>query len=412
MERRRVAITGLGLLTGLGTDLKTQWALALEGKSGVGPITLWDASKYPVRFAAEVREFNAEKWIEKKETRRIDRFAQLGLAAACEAVKDAGLDFAKEPGDRCGTVIGSGIGGILEIEEQTERRLTKGPEKVSPFLVPKLMLNAASGLVSIRFGLRGPTYATASACAASSHAIANALRFIQHGEADVMLAGGAEAAVSPTGLSGFANMGALSFKNETPQTASRPFDKDRDGFVMGEGAGILVLEEMERARKRGARIYGELKGCGMGADAYHVTAPEPEGKGAGLCMRKALADAGVNPEDVGYVNAHGTSTPLGDKAETAAIKAVFGAHAKKLAVSSTKSMVGHTLGASGAVELVVTALSVAEGVVHPTINYTTPDPECDLDYVPNRSRKLPLKVAISNSFGFGGHNVTLVVAKA
>ncbi len=409
--KRRVAITGLGALTGLGTDLKTEWGLALEGKSGVGNITLFDASAFAVRFAAEVPGFDPEKWIEKKESRRIDRFAQLAIAAAAEAAKDAGLDFSRENPERCGACMGSGIGGLNEFQDQHERLRTKGPDKVSPFMIPKLMLNAAAGLISIRFGLKGPSYATASACASASHAIGDAFRLIQHGEADVMIAGGSEGAVTAMGVSGFSNMGALSTRNDAPQAASRPFDKERDGFVMGEGAGALVLEEMDRAAKRGARIYAELTGFGMGADAHHITAPDPNGAGAAACMRRALADARVPLEQVGYVNAHGTSTPLGDKAETAAMKAVFGAHAKKLAVSSTKSMVGHTLGASGAIELVFTTLSVAEGVVHPTINYQTPDPECDLDYVPNQARKLSLKAAISNSFGFGGHNVTLVIGR-
>lgn len=411
MEKRKVVVTGLGLLTGLGTDLKAQWAAALAGESGVGPITRFDASRFPVRFAAEVRGFDPTRWIDRKEARRMDRFSQFALAAAAEAVADAGIDFTKEPSDRCGACIGSGIGGIEEFEEQHSRLVAGGPEKVSPFLIPKLMLNAAAGLLSLRYGLRGPNYATASACASASHAIGDTLRMIQRGEADVMLAGGSEAAVTPCAVAGFANMGALSARNDSPQTASRPFDKDRDGFVIGEGAAVLVLEEMGHARARGARVYAELKGYAATADSHHITAPDPEGAGAARCMRLALADAGLRPEDVAYVNAHGTSTPLNDKTETAAIKAVFGEHARRLAVSATKSMVGHTLGASGAIGLVFSTLSVAEGVVHPTANYATPDPDCDLDYVPRAARRMPVPAAICNSFGFGGHNVTLVVGK-
>ncbi|HEY1380158.1 MAG TPA: beta-ketoacyl-ACP synthase II [Gemmataceae bacterium] len=409
MSRRRVVITGLGTVNPVAHDVPAYWKALLAGKSGIGPITLLDSTAFKVHFAGEVKDFHPEQVINSKEVRRMDRFAQFGMFASLEAVKDSGIDFAKEDPYRCGVIIGSGIGGLTELEEQHAIYIEKGPSRIGPFVVPKMIANAASGHVSIHFGLMGPNTAIATACASAAHAVGDALRAIQHDQADVMITGGAEAAITHMGLGGFCSARALSMRNDDPQGASRPFDKDRDGFVLSEGAGIVIAEELDHARKRGAQIYAEVLGVGSTADAYHITAPHPEGAGASRAMENALRDARVTPTQIDYINAHGTSTELGDAAETSAIKRVFGPHARKLAVSSTKSMLGHLLGASGGVELIATALSIRHRVVHPTINYRTPDPTCDLDYVPNQPREMKVMTAISNSFGFGGHNCTLVI---
>jgi 3-oxoacyl-[acyl-carrier-protein] synthase II len=409
MSRRRVVITGMGTVNPVAHDVAAYWKALLAGKSGIGPITLLDSTAFRVHFAGEVKDFRPESVVNSKEVRRMDRFAQLGLFASLEAVRDSGVDFAKEDPYRCGVIIGSGIGGLTELEEQHAIYIDKGPSRIGPFVVPKMIANAASGHVSIHFGLMGPNTAIATACASAAHAIGDALRAVQYDQADVMLAGGAEAAITHMGVGGFCAARALSLRNDDPAGASRPFDKDRDGFVLSEGAGIVVVEELEHAKKRGAVIHAELLGVGSTADAYHITAPHPEGAGASRAMENALRDARVNPAEVEYINAHGTSTELGDAAETSAIKRVFGSHAHKLAVSSTKSMLGHLLGASGGVELIATIMSLKHRVVHPTINYVTPDPTCDLDYIPNHAREMRVTTALSNSFGFGGHNCTLAV---
>lgn len=406
---RRVVITGMGTVNALSSEVPAFWKALCQGKSGVGYIEQFDTSAFKVKIGGEVKNFHPETVLEPRAARRLDRFAQFALLAAMAAVKDSGLDFGKEESFRCGTIIGSGIGGLNEFEEQHSRYLKDGPGKISPFVIPKMISNAASGNVSIHFGLCGPNTSVATACASAANAVGDALRAIQWGYADIMLSGGAEAAITPMGLGGFVSARALSNRNDDPQGASRPFDKDRDGFILSEGAGVVVLEELEHARKRGAAIYAEVKGCGSTADAHHITAPHPEGAGAVMAMKLALQDAHVNPEDVQYINAHGTSTELGDVAETNAIKKLFGAHARKLAISSTKSMLGHLLGASGGVELIATALTIKQGVIHPTINLHTPDPECDLDYVPNTARESRVRYALSNSFGFGGHNCCLVI---
>ena len=410
--KRRVVVTGLGVVTSLGRKLEVFWDRLLRGDSGVGPITLFDVSAYRVQFAGEVPWNPEEEGIAGvKELRRLDRFTQFAMASATDAVTDSGIDFAKEDRYRCGVAIGSGIGGLSEFESQHERLLMKGVDKVSPFTIPKLMVNSASGHVSAKYGIKGPNFAVATACASAANSIGNALRAIQYGDADVMLTGASEAALTPMGLAGFQNMRALSFRADAPQQASRPFDADRDGFVLAEGAGVVVLEEFEHARSRGARIYGELMGYGASGDAGHITQPDEDGLGAARAMAMALADAGLRPDAVGYINAHGTSTPLGDKAETIAMKRVFGDHAKRLVISSTKSQLGHTLGASGGIELVVCALTITTGVIAPTINLHTPDPDCDLDYTPNVARQVKVDVAMSNSFGFGGHNASLVLGR-
>jgi 3-oxoacyl-[acyl-carrier-protein] synthase II len=410
--KRRVVVTGLGVVTPLGRSIETVWERLVRGDSGVGPITLFDVSGYRVQFGGQVPwEAEREDIATPKELKRLDRFTQFAIASAKDAVADSGLDFSKEDPYRCGVVIGSGIGGLWEFEVQEERLLHKGIDKVSPFTIPKLMVNSASGHVSSLFGIKGPNFAVATACASAANSIGDALRAIQYGDADVMVTGGSEAALTPIGLAGFQNMRALSFRTDAPQRASRPFDVDRDGFVLAEGAGIVVIEELEHARQRGARIYGELKGYGASGDAGHITQPDDEGRGAARAMEMALKDAAIDPAAVAYVNAHGTSTPLGDKAETKAVKRVFGDHARKLAISSTKSQLGHTLGASGGIELVVCALTMARGVITPTINLDTPDPECDLDYTPKVAREAKVDVAMSNSFGFGGHNASLVLAR-
>ncbi len=410
--KRRVVLTGLGVVTSLGRAIEGFWQKLLAGESGVGPITLFGVEGYRVQFGGQVRwEPEKEDVAPPKELKRLDRFAQFALASAKDAVADSGLDFSKEDPYRCGVMIGSGIGGLWEFEVQEERLLHRGIDKVSPFTIPKLMVNSASGHVSSLYGIKGPNMAVATACASAANSIGSALRAIQYGDADVMVTGGSEAALTPIGLAGFQNMRALSFRTDAPKEASRPFDADRDGFVLAEGAGVVVIEELEHARRRGARIYAELKGYGASGDAGHITQPDEEGRGAGRAMQSALDDAELPADATQYINAHGTSTPLGDKAETAAIKRVFGPHAQKLAVSSTKSQLGHTLGASGGIELVVCALTIARGVITPTINYHTPDPACDLDYTPNIPRDARVDVAMSNSFGFGGHNATLVLAR-
>jgi 3-oxoacyl-[acyl-carrier-protein] synthase II len=406
---RRVVITGMGTINSLGHDVETYWKALCAGKCGIGPIDLFDTAQHKVKFGGQVRNFEPDKLLDSRTARRLDRFAQFALVSAMEAVKDSGLDFAKEDLTRAGVIIGSGIGGLSEYEEQHTRLIKMGPNRISPFVIPKLMVNAASGHISIHYGLRGPNMAVATACASAANAIGEALRAIQHNDADIMVTGGSEAAMTPMGLGGFESARALSERNEAPEKASRPFDKDRDGFVLAEGCGLVILEEAEHARKRGARIYAELLGYGATADAYNITAPCPDGSGAAMSMTLSLKDAKLNPSDVQYVNAHGTSTPLGDEAETKAIKHVFGDHAKKLAVSSTKSMLGHLLGASGGVELIACVMTIVRSVVHPTVNYDTPDPACDLDYVPNHAREMRVKYALSNSFGFGGHNGCLVV---
>jgi len=411
MQQRRVVITGLGAVTSLGNDVTTTWKALCEGKSGVGLITLFDAGKFESRIGSEIKNFDPARWIDVREARRMDRFAWFALASAAQAVEDSGIDFSVENVSSCGAIVGSGIGGIGEMEAQHEKLLSRGPERVSPFLIPKLMINAAPGLISIRYGLQGPNSATATACASASHALGESLRIIQTGEADIMISGGSEAALTPLGLAGFCSMKALSTRNDSPQEASRPFEKERDGFVMGEGAGMVVLEELEHARRRGARIYGEFLGFGRTADAFHITQPQPNGEGAALAMRKALEDGGVNPGDLTYINAHGTSTPLNDVMESRAIRLALGPAADKIAVSSTKSMLGHLLGATGGVECAICALAVYKNVIPPTTNYRTPDPECDLDYVPNVARETTVNYAMSNTLGFGGHNASLLIGK-
>jgi 3-oxoacyl-[acyl-carrier-protein] synthase II len=406
---RRVVITGMGTLNPLANDLEGFWQGLLHGKSGIGTITQFDTSAFKVHFGGEVKDFHPETVLGTKTVRHLDRFSQLAMIASIAAVKDSGLDLKSEDPYRAGVIIGSGIGGLNEFEEQHSNYVHGGPRKISPFVIPKMIPNAAAGNVSIHFGACGPNTAVSTACASAANAIGDALRAIQWGYADIMLTGGSESCITPMGVGGFTSARALSMRNDNPPAASRPFEKDRDGFILAEGAGILVVEELERAKKRGARIYAEVLGCGATADAHHITAPHPCGAGAAMAMRFALKDAKLNPEDIQYINAHGTSTPLGDEAETKAMKEVFGDHAKKVAVSSTKSMIGHTLGASGGIELIATALTIQRSVIHPTINYDTPDPACDLDYVPNKPRETRVRRAISNSFGFGGHNCCLVI---
>ncbi len=411
---RRVVITGVGAVTSLGLSAQETWEGMVAGRSGVGYITAFDSTLFEVHIASEVRNFKPEEVLGRRQVRRLDRFTQFAVYSAQMAVEDSGLDLppaTDEEADRIGVIVGSGIGGLIEIETQHRRLLEQGPGRISPFMIPKLMVNAASGNISIRFGVKGPNTAVATACASGAHAVGDAMRVIQRDEADVMITGGSEAAVTGMGIGGFDAMRAISRRNDDPQGASRPFDLDRDGFVMGEGAGILVVEELEHARKRGARIYAEVVGYGASGDASHIAAPEPEGKGAALAISRALKDAHLNPDDVDYINAHGTSTPLGDITETRAVHTVFGPHADRLPISSNKSMVGHLLGASGGVELIMTARTLVEGLMPPTINYHTPDPQCDLDYVPNDAREATVEVAMSNSFGFGGHNCSLVLKR-
>jgi 3-oxoacyl-[acyl-carrier-protein] synthase II len=397
-------------MTSLGKDLETFWSSLMAGKSGVGMIEQFDVSEYPTRIAAEIKDFNPEDYMDKKEARRMDRFVQFAVAASLSALNDSGLNI-KEHTDpeRVGVYVGSGIGGLSTWEEQHKILLEKGPKRVSPFFIPMMIANMASGQISMITGAKGPNSTAVTACATGTHSIGDAFKTIQRGDADVMICGGAEATISPTGVAGFCALRAMSTRNEEPTKASRPFDTGRDGFVMGEGAGILILESLEHAQKRGAQIYGEVIGYGMSGDAYHMTDPDPDG--AARCMVKAVKDAGIAPEQVDYINAHGTSTPVGDRSETTAVKKAFGDHAYKLAVSSTKSMTGHLLGAAGGVEALICALALKHATIPPTINLENQDPECDLDYVPNVPRPADLNVVMSNSFGFGGHNATVVLKK-
>ena len=409
--KRRVVITGMGTINPLGTSVDRFWDGLITGRSGIGPLTHFDSAEFDTHFAGQCNDFDPTQWIDAKLIKRLDPFAQFALASAIDAVRDSGLDFSKEDPYRCGVIIGSGIGGLLELEQQHVRLIEKGPSKVSAFTIPKLMVNAASGNISIHFGLRGPSTAVSTACASATNAMGDAFRTIQRDEADVMITGGSEAAVTRISVAAFNAMHALSTRNDDPQRASRPFDRDRDGFVMSEGAGVVVFEEYEHARRRGARIYAEVLGYGQTADGGHITQPDENGEPAGRAMQKCLADAGVSPDSIDYINAHGTSTTLGDIAETRAIKSVFGSHARKLAVSSTKSSTGHLLGASGGIELIATVMAIHHRTVPPTINLDNPDPECDLDYVPNQARDLHVRRAMSNSFGFGGHNAVILVGK-
>jgi 3-oxoacyl-[acyl-carrier-protein] synthase II len=410
--RRRVVVTGIGLVTPVGNNTEDSWNALVAGTSGAARIQRFDPTGLDVTFACEVKGFDPLAWMDRKEAKRMDVFCHFAMAASAQALAHAGLPDGGFPRkDRVGVLIGSGIGGIATFQEQCEIFLTKGPNRVSPFFVPMFIPDMASGLVSMRYGLMGPNYCTVSACASSAHAIGEAYRHIVEGDADAMVAGGAEAAITALSIAGFQNMKALSSRNDDPATASRPFDKDRDGFVMGEGAGIVILESLEHAQARGVKILAEVVGYGMSADAYHMTQPAPEGRGAQQAMRAALKDAGVPLESIGYVNAHGTSTPQGDIAETQAVKAVFGEHARKLVFGSTKSMTGHQLGAAGGVEFAICTLTIDRGVIPPTINYHTPDPECDLDCAPNKAVERRVDVAMSNSFGFGGHNVSVIVKR-
>ncbi|HOW28564.1 MAG TPA: beta-ketoacyl-ACP synthase II [Elusimicrobiota bacterium] len=412
MNKNRIVITGMGPVTPIGIGKDEYWDGLKNGRPGFGRITFFDPSAYPTQIDAEVKNFNPELYVDKKKARRMDRFTHFALAAAKMAVEDAKLDFTKENRERIGVIVGSGIGGLPTIEAEHKVLLEKGPKRVSPFLIPMLITNIAPGEIAIEHGLMGINYSVSSACATSNHALGAALRHLRYGDADVILAGGTESATTPLGVAGFCQARALTADfNDCPEKSSRPFDAKRSGFVMGEGAGVLVLETEEHAKARGAHIYGELAGFGATDDAYHITAPHPEALSATRAMRMALEDAGVKPTEVDYINAHGTSTQLNDKTETLAIKIVFGEHAKRIPISSTKSMTGHLLGAAGAVELIATLLSMENDLIHPTINYETPDPECDLDYVPNKARPGKITCALSNSLGFGGHNAAVVVKK-
>ncbi|MDN5327086.1 MAG: 3-oxoacyl-[acyl-carrier-protein] synthase [Moorella sp. (in: firmicutes)] len=409
--QKRVVITGLAAISPVGTGKDKFWQALVAGRSGIGPITRFDATAMPVRFAGEVKDFDAGLFFDRKEARRMDRFAQYAVAGARMAVEDAALDLEKENLDRVGVIFATGIGGMETFEEQTRVLLEKGPNRVSPFFVPMMIANMAAGQISINLGVRGVNFTVVNACASGTNAVGEAFRALQRGDADVMITGGSEASITPLAIAGFAALKALSVRNDDPPRASRPFDRGRDGFVLGEGAGVLVLETLEHARARGARIYAEVAGYGCTADAYHITAPAPDASAASRAMALALEDAGLKPGEVDYINAHGTSTELNDRQETLAIKNLFGACASRVAISSTKSMIGHLLGAAGAIELVATAMTIATGVIPPTINYEEPDPECDLDYVPNVARERQVAVAMSNSFGFGGHNAAVVLRK-
>ncbi len=408
---KRVVITGMGVISPVGNNLELFWDSLINGKSGVGYITQFDTTEYPVKIAAEVKDFQAEEFIDKKEARRMDRFVQFAVAAAKMALQDANLTIDESNAERIGVYIGSGIGGLITIEDQHKVLLEKGPKRVSPFFIPMLIGNMASGQVSILTGAKGPNHAPVSACATGTHAIGDAFSVIRRGDADVMIAGGSEATITPLAVAGFSSMKALSTRNEEPQKASRPFDNERDGFVMAEGSGVLILESLEHAKKRGATIYAEVIGYGATGDAYHLTSPSPDGEGASRAMKMAIDRANIKTDEVDYINAHGTSTPLNDQFETLAIKNTFAEHAYKLAISSTKSMTGHLLGAAGAVEGIALALSLKNGIIPPTINYENNDPNCDLDYVPNQARKQDIKIGLSNSLGFGGHNATIVMRK-
>lgn len=407
----RVVVTGVGVLCPVGIDTGTVWSRLMEGRSGIAPLEGFDTSDFEVTFGGEVRSFDPEEYMEKKQVKRLDRFVQIGLAGSTHAVRDAGLSTERINSERAGAVIGSGIGGLKEIETQHQRLFQRGPSRVSPFFIPKLMMNAAPGQIAMEFDLEGPNYSVSSACSSGNHAIGDAFNVLRHDKADVMLTGGVEAALTPSCLAGFTALKALSKRNDEPKKASRPFDRERDGFVLSEGAGILLLETLDHAKERGASIYAEVLGFGATSDAHHITAPEPDGAGARKSIELALEDGGVEPERVSYVNAHGTSTELNDRMETNAIRDALGDHADEVCVSSTKSMIGHSLGAAAGIEAVVSALSIRDGVVHPTVNYENPDPDCDLDYVPEGKRELDLDVALSNSFGFGGHNSCLALGR-
>ncbi|MEI8138915.1 MAG: beta-ketoacyl-ACP synthase II [bacterium] len=411
MEKRRVVITGLGMVSPLGSDLNVFWQRLIEGASGIRRITKFDASAMATQIAGEVVDFEIDKFIPKKEQRRMDPFCHYAVAAAKMAVDDSGIQFASEDLYRAGCMVGSGVGGLITMEDQHNVLLTRGPDRSSPFMIPMMIVNMASGLVAIEHGLKGPNFCVVSACASGTHSIGEAARQIQYGDADIMLAGGTEAVVCPLGIAGFSAMRAMSTRNDDPTHASRPFDKDRDGFVMGEGAGIVVLEEYEHAKKRGAKIYAEVGGYGATCDANHITAPSPGGEGGARAMVKAMNEAGLTPDMIDYINAHGTSTPVGDKSETDAVKVAFGEASKKVMVSSTKSVTGHLLGAAGGLETIICALAIQKGVVPPTMNYTTPDPELDLDYVPNQARDFKIRACLNNSLGFGGHNASLLLKR-
>lgn len=408
---RRTVITGLGVVTSLSCQVNDLFRRCCAGESGVHPLKLIDKSEFQVQFGGDIYDWDPSAYISHKETKRVDRFTQFAIVAGTDAIRDSGLDFGKEDTFRCGVVLGSGIGGLGEIEEQITKLVLKGPDRVSALTVPKMMLNAAGGNLSIQYGLRGPNFTVATACASATNAIGDALRIIQNDDADIMITGGTEAAMTRMGVAAFQNIRALSGRNDEPTKASRPFDLDRDGFVLSEGAGILVFEEYEHARRRGARIYAEVVGYGMTCDAGHITSPNEEGVGAARAMANALRDARLDPSQIDYINAHGTSTPLGDKAETLAVKQVFGEYAKKLSISSTKSQLGHSLGASGGIELVLTCKAIEAALIPPTINLETPDPDCDLDYTPNVARERRIAHAMSNSFGFGGHNASVIVSQ-
>jgi 3-oxoacyl-[acyl-carrier-protein] synthase II len=412
MSSRRVVVTGVGLVTPIAIGTEETWRGLIEGKSGIAPITRFDHTNFATHFAGEVKNFDPTRWITSREAKNVDLFIQFAIAAGAMAMEDSGLKIEPAMAERVGCYVGAGLGGLTTLENTHSTLLAKGPRHgISPFFVPQMIINLAPGQLSIRYGAKGPNMSHVSACSSSAHAIGEAYRAIVHGDADAMISGGAEATVTPMGVGGFNSMRALSTRNEDPARASRPFDKDRDGFVIAEGAGILILEEFEHARKRGAKIYAEVKGYAANADAHHITAPAPEGEGAQRCMRLALKDAGMQPADIDYINAHGTSTKMNDANESLAIKKVFGDHARKVMVSSTKSMTGHTLGAAGGIETAICAVAIARGIIPPTINYTTPDPECDLDYVPNTAREVRIRSAISNSFGFGGTNACLVLTR-
>lgn len=412
MDRRRVVVTGLGLITPLGIGVETTWGNLINGKSGIGKITRFDASAFPTQIAGEVKNFNPEDFIEAKDIKKMDRFIHFAVAAATMALEDSGLKIADNNAERVGVIVGSGIGGLSAIENYHSVYLEKGPRRITPFFIPMLVINLASGQISIRFGAKGPNSAVSTACATGNHSIGDAYKIIQRGDADAMIAGGTEAVITPLGIGGFNAMKALSTKNDKPEKASRPFDIDRDGFVMGEGAGIMILENLQNAMDRGAKIYAEVIGYGMTADAYHITSPSPGGEGAARCMSLALRDGGVEPAEINYINAHGTSTKSGDELEVSAIKTVFGEHAHKVTISSTKSMTGHLLGAAGGVEAVFSVLSILNDIVPPTINLDNVDPECsNLDYVPHAARRMQINYTLSNSFGFGGTNACLVLKK-
>jgi len=411
MKDRRIVVTGLGAITPIGNNAPSFWDNLIKGRGGVGTVTRFDIEPFDTKIAAEVKGFDATQHIEPKEARRMDLFTQYGVVAADEAIRDSGLQIDKEDPGRIGVIVGSGIGGMVVYDTEHRKLIEKGPRRISPFFIPMMIPDIVPGHISIKYGIKGPNYSSVSACASGAHAIGLGMMHIQRGDADIMIAGGTEGVVTPMAFAGFSNAKALSTRNDDPSKAARPFDKERDGFIIGEGAGIVVLEDLEHARKRGARIYAEFSGFGFTGDAYHITAPHPDGEGAVRAMQLAVRDAGLSLDAIEYVNAHGTSTPLNDKTETLAIKTAFGEHAKRLQISSNKSMIGHLLGASGAVEFVATTLTLNQGIIPPTINYSVPDPDCDLDYVPNVSRQAAVKAAISNSFGFGGHNVTLCLTR-